>query len=230
MMTSYSKMNANQSILIIGATGRTGLACLRQLAGHSAQPSIHVFCRDADKLADKDKLLCDSVVQGNARNSRDLERGLSETGADTVIVSIGDGDNLSKCDIREESAKALVRVLNKAAFRKVRVLVVSSIGAGPSKIVVGMGIGSLLSFHLRHILNDHSGQEAAFASIAQRTTIVRPTALTDDTPTGKVVEFKDREKSPTIKTDRSDVAAWVSEQVCGGNVGGRIVNITGVKQ
>ena len=221
-----------KSILVLGATGGTGLESIRQLAKHPSKPQIHAFCRNPSKLADTDQALCDSVIAGDARQSKDLQQALQQTAANVVIVSIGNGESVAKTDIRTASAEALATVLKLPDFKHVRTVVVSSTGAGTSRIVVGMGIGKLISFHLRHVLKDHTGQEAAFFSLRNRTTVVRATALTDDAPTGKLVYFGDMEKSPTIKTDRADLAAWIVEEICGGTkpVGGRVVNVTSTKQ
>jgi hypothetical protein len=66
--------------------------------------------------------------------------------------------------------------------------------------------------------------------LRNRTTVVRATSLTDDEAAGKLVCFQDREKSPTIKTDRADLAIWVVGEVCdrAKPVGGCVVNVTGV--
>jgi putative NADH-flavin reductase len=221
-----------QSVLVIGATGRTGLECIRHFANHQTNPAVHAFCRDADKLDDKDKALCTSIVQGDAFNPKDLERALAETHAEVVVLSIGNGDSVKKSYIRTASAHALAQVLKMPHYKRVRTVVVSSAGAGNSRIIVGGGLGTLISLHLRHVLADHTGQENAFRSLRNRTTIVRATCLTENEATGKLVYFQDRDKSPTIKTDRSDLAQWIVEEVCGGTkpVGGRVVNVTGVKE
>jgi putative NADH-flavin reductase len=171
-------MNPNQAVLIIGASGRTGSHLIQQLSSkhwHS-RPQIYGFCRDPAKLDQSIKGLCHDVVQGNARSSTDIERALQESAADLIVVSIGNGDSVKKSDIRTESAKALVQVLGKPEYQHVHVLVVSSIGAGESRIKAGFGIGKLIEFHLRHVLKDHSGQEEAFLSspMKDRTMIVRP--------------------------------------------------------
>jgi hypothetical protein len=124
----------------------------------------------------------------------------------------------------------MVEVLKKPQFEHVHTVVVSSVGAGNSRIIVGGGLGKLISFHLRHVLADHTGQENAFHSLRNRTTIVRATSLTNNEATGKLVYFQDREKSPTIKTDRADLAIWIVGEVCdrAKHVGSRVVNVTGV--
>jgi NAD(P)-dependent dehydrogenase (short-subunit alcohol dehydrogenase family) len=223
-----------QSILVIGAEGRTGLQCVRHFAKHQTKPAVHAFCRDARKLDDKDMALCKMIVQGDARRPIDLERALAETHADVVVLSIGYGDSAKKSYIRTASANAMVQVLKMPQFERIHTVVVSSVGAGNSRISpsIGVSLGKLISFHLRHVLADHTGQENAFYNLRNRTTIVRATDLTENEATGKLASFQDREKPPSSKTDRADLAAWIVDEVCGGTkpVGGRVVNITGVKE
>jgi putative NADH-flavin reductase len=220
-----------QSVLVIGATGRTGLECIRNFASHETNPAVHAFCRDTGKLDDKDKALCTSVIQGDARSPTDLKHALTESRADFVVLSIGNGDSIKKSDIRTASAQALAQVLKMPQFKRVRIVVVSSTGAGNSRIIVGGGLGKLISFHLRHVLRDHTGQEESFYSLRNRTTVVRATSLTDNEATGKLMCFKDRDKSPTIKTDRADLAMWIVDEVCiRAQLGSRVVNVTGVKE
>lgn len=231
-MTASSNTNNGQqtSVLVIGATGLTGKACILKLSEQVPKPSIHAFCRDESKLDNKMRSLCTSVVQGNARKEQDIRRALKTTHADWIIVAIGNGEDVSKSDIRTASAHAIVNVLKgDPAFSNVRTMLVSSNGAGSSKIVVGMGIGMLISHHLRHVLADHTGQEAAFRAVKDRTLVIRPTALTTDAPTGKLVEFGDTVKAPSIKTDRADVAEWIADAIVT-EKGPCIVNLTGVKK
>jgi hypothetical protein len=148
------------------------------------------------------------------------------------VVSIGNGDSVKKSDIRTESARTLVQVLNKPNYQHVRVLVVSSSGAGDSSIIVGFGIGKLIEFHLRHVLKDHGGQEAVFLSaMKERTMIVRPTALTENKSTGKVITFGPKEKCPTTETDRKDLADWLIQEAIGcdwssGRFGSKPITLT----
>lgn len=216
------------SVLIIGATGRTGLEILRQFSKNNSHPDVHAFCRDPSKLSEEDRALCRSVRSGDARSSADLEQAIDESQADFVVVCVGNGDSVAKTDIRTSSAQALVRVLELPQHREVRTVVVSSNGAGPSRIKVGMGIGKAITYHLRHVLADHTGQEAAFESILDRTVVLRPTSLGDGRAMGKVVEFGDKEKPPTININRQDVAMYAVEEVCDGvaPLGNKVVNIT----
>lgn len=171
------------------------------------------------------------VLQGDATNEFDLQNALTESKADLVMVSVGNGDNLSKTDIRTSSAKALTNVLTKPGFKHVKVLVISSNGAGESRIKVGFGIGRLIEFQLRHILKDHDGQEAAFfaSEMKGRTMILRPTALVEGENGGTIALFGDQDKPSSHRTDRQDLAEWaVNQIVTESNVafGSEPVNIT----
>jgi len=227
------------SVLVIGSTGGMGTEIIRHLAASKKENpasslKIHAFCRTPSKLEGDSsmKLLCDSVIQGNARSSTDIDKALSVSNANFIIVSVGNGENVKKNNIREESAKALVQVLPKHPHIR-GVIVISSTGAGSSKIIIGMGMGKLISRYLRHILHDHSQQESEILSLEDwkdRMVMVRATALTNDHPTGKLLEFGDTDKSPTIKTDRDDLAAWVTNEVVNDLPhAGKIVNVTSVK-
>jgi len=221
-----------QSILLVGATGRTGIACISKFASlpKASRPTIHAFCRNKNKLSPQNSALCDSIIEGDAREPDDLERALIASKADVVILMVGNGDDVSKSDIRTTNAKSLVHVLqSKPQYHHVRVIAISSTGAGGSKINVGMGIGTFIEYFLRHVLEDHNGQELALENIHDRTTVVRPTALTDNASTGNLVEFDDTAKSPTTKTDRADLASWIVDESLLGKHNGKFVNITGVK-
>ena len=227
------------SVLIIGASGRTGGQVVDQLSQVAAhRPNIFAFCRTPSKLDSKLRAKCDGVLTGNALHSSDLERALIESKADLVITSVGNGDNLKKTTTRTDNAKALVDVMSRPQFQHVQVIVVSSDGAGPTSIKVGFGIGKLIEFHLRHVLKDHTDQENTFLSnkrpsVRNRVRVVRPTALVDGKSNGQIVTFADTEKSPTIETDRALLAKWIVSEIiahpAGMKFGGSTFNVTCVK-
>lgn len=229
-------MTYPKSILVLGSTGATGRNLIQEVAKVSStkKPSLFAFCRDPSRLDKEVKNLCDGVLTGNATSSQDLQNALDESGADCVFVAVGNGANLGKSanTIRTENAKALAAVLKKSKYSHVKVMVVSSNGSGGSKIIVGFGIGMLIAYHLRNVLNDHDGQEAVLEkALPGRTMIVRPTALSENESTGKVVLFGNTEKPPTIKTDRLDLAHWIVHEAVYGNstsFGSKPINLTGV--
>jgi len=219
---NINECNRANSILIIGGSGRTGIACLRRLSIHKSKPEVHVFCQDGSKLSKEDKNISQSVIEGDAENENDLRNALKTSRAKTIIVCIGNGDSLAKTEIRSASACALVQVLRKRKFRDVRALVVSRTKNN----------NPLQTHKMRNILEDHIGQEDAFMMISDRVTVVRPTMLKDKRPTGSIrVLSWENEKSiipPSNQTPRADLASWIVEEICCDiPIGGKVVNITG---
>jgi hypothetical protein len=218
------------SVLITGVTGGTGLASLRQLANHPTKPEVHAFCRDpSSRLAEADRALCTSIFQGDAREDKDIERCLDQTAANVVILSTRTGESAAKSDIRTATGESLAQIMKKPNYQHVKALIVSGMGASDSRINVSFGKGMLYEFYLRHVIADHSGQEAAFhhALLRDRTLILRPTLLTDKKTTGsKLITFGDRERVPTMEIDRVDVAWWIAGEITSGLLGGRNINLT----
>ena len=103
-----------QSVLVIGASGRTGGYIVKALAASKASKSnqtrIYAFCRDPTKLSVETKGWCDGVVSGDARKSDDIARAVQETDADLIIVSVGNGDDttLTFC-VPDDADQLLVR-------------------------------------------------------------------------------------------------------------------------
>ena len=225
-----------QSVLIIGASGRTGGQLVDNLARSRSAPSIYAFCRTPSNLSKETKSKCDGVYQGDATDWVALQNAINDCRADLVMVSVGNGDNVGKSSIRGDNAKALTTVLEKPEYHHVQAVVVSSGGAGPTSIKVGFGIGKMIEFHLRHVLRDHTRQENTFlsSSCKSRVFIVRPSALVDGKADNKVVTYDDSEKSPTIETDRALLADWIvqtiSKQHPGKKFGAKTVNVTCVKK
>mmetsp|Transcript_48641 Transcript_48641/g.146640 ORF Transcript_48641/g.146640 Transcript_48641/m.146640 type:complete len:229 (-) Transcript_48641:67-753(-) len=226
-------IDSTLSILVIGASGRTGLELIYQLSEDPRKDKkVHAFCRSPSKIPIEYEKRCDSIIQGNARIPDDIELAINDTNANIVIISIGNGGSVAKSDIRTVSARALATVMDKPEYSHVRAIIVSSIGAGASKMKIGMGMGTVLSYYARHVLKDHTGQETAFNPLRERTLIVRATGLTNNKAKGKIKHFGDKEKAPSICIDRVDLAKWVANEVdiMHGAVGGTVTNITGVKK
>ncbi|KAL3912185.1 MAG: hypothetical protein SGARI_001288 [Bacillariaceae sp.] len=206
-----------KSALIIGATGALGLQLLRHLAKDPQVDEVHVMARTPSKLDLNDRVLATSVQKGNAREPKDIEQALRACGTAIthVILATGNGHDLSKSDTREATGRALATVLIKPEFHHVQAVVMSSHGAGETKVIVGMGIEQF---------------DTAKGNLKRRTLVVRPSSLTDDKPLNDlkgIVEFNGTKKGPTINIDRSDVAAWVTREVATKKtIGGRKICLT----
>lgn len=206
------------SVLIFGATGRIGKYVIEAGADHPTQPELHAFVRNPDKLTAEEKKLCKSVIKGDATNPTDIQRALEESKANYVVIGMGT-PHLQVQDIRERNALAVAQALGTGTkFEHVKIIVISAIGAGDSKPIVGYGIGTIIEFILRHPLADHDKQEPILMALNKednkRVMIVRPTGLTEGKATGKMVLFGATDPCPSIMTDREDLGKWVVQQIC----------------
>ncbi|KAI0560082.1 NAD(P)H-binding protein [Gracilaria domingensis] len=225
-----------KSILVIGANGRIGQQLLRSISssgvhsGSEQRPALHAFVRRPKSLPEPLVTVCDSVQKGDALRVDDVYNALITTEATHVVVAIGVPNSTKKSTLREESAKTLVEAMQRSG-RQTRVVLVSSIGAGNTRIRLGFGIGLTLSIYLRHVLSDHTRQEQCFDSFFQGRKkdllIVRPTALVDGKGGKKLVLFDGADRTPSGQVDRSDVARWIAEQIAKDDHRfGQTVNIT----
>lgn len=225
----------SKSVLIIGATGALGLQLLRHIAQNPSIEEVHVMARTPSKLGSADRDLAASVQKGNARDANDVENALRASGANYVILATGNGDDVSKSDTREATGRALASVMKKRGFSNVQAIIMSSHGVAETNVIVGFGVGMLISYYLRHVFADHEKQEAEFDVILNRTLCVRPSSLSDDKAIQNldyIVEFDGIKKGPSISIDRSDVAAWVAREIASSkrSIGGRKVCLTNAKK
>lgn len=234
-MTGKRNHPSTPSILLIGATGRAGQEIVNQLiAEEQAGGELHLFCekQESDQLHEKHLDACTSIYHGDSSRATDILDALKETGANIVILSVDNRDNVTtsnKCDLCTLRAWAVVSAMKMPGMDHTRAIVLSSTGAGSSRIKSGRyGYKMFISRRRRRSIEDHSGQENAFLinGLDHRTVIIRTTDLTDGKPTGEVVEFGDTERAPSFRIDCVDVASYVTKEVFRGAFG-KIVNITG---
>lgn len=221
-----------RSILVIGASGETGIRILRASANHSDKPEVHAFVRNPDKLPDTDRDLCSSIQTGDARKVDEVKSALTATKCDTVIMAVGSGTtSKGENDIRKTTALILTKVIQECQM-DIYVIVVSSVGAGDSKIQMGFGFGMLLSYILKHVLADHTRQEQifqdSFTDKSDHLLIVRPTGLTNDKASGNVAVSED-DNLVSKRIDRQDLAEWLLNVACDRSYFGKVVAVTGGK-
>ena len=202
-----------KSVLVLGADSRAGVSLIRQYAKQEgAAPKIHAFCSTKNQM---DKLTsghCHSIHTGDAHNAVELDRAIALSQPDVVIVAVGTDEvkSCSKSQVRTKTTENLVHLLEaKESYSQIRVIIISSAGAGISKIKIGFGVGKLMELRSKNVLQDHTLQEEACVPIFDRVTIVRPTQLTDCGVSGFLEEFGDREKMPTRRCHLDDLAQFV---------------------
>lgn len=248
MSSSSSMWPPSISILVIGASSRTGLECIYQLAAHPSKPIVHAFCEDVSSL-DVTKLFhpnkkiraASSIIEGSVRHAVDIEEALDATGANWVVLCGDVSDDIDTTttnhkgrqkNLRTVSAKNIARVLSYPRFQTVRALVVSRIGAGSTTRLRLGWRGRLDQFKGRVALSDNAGQEEALRPIWNRTTVVRTTTLTDSvTRSGRIVELTHTDRIPTFTTERADLASCIADEICARPTpsGNREINVTSAK-
>jgi len=135
-------------ILVLGATGKTGLHVVSQalVGGHS----VTAFVRDASKLNITDPHL--KVAVGDARNAKDVAKALS--GQDAVISTLGSNEVGS--DLILASTKVLIEAMHKKDVK--RIIMMSSFLASPhSRQSLIFRIGSWLAKPI--VVDKLSGEE-----------------------------------------------------------------------
>jgi len=198
---------------------------LRQLADQPAEnkPAIFGMTRNFKTTPQETMELyqkhSESLIEGDPTCSADIHRALLISNADTIIVCVG-ADRKNKTNVRTANAEATAQVLRHPPFHHVRVIVVSWTNAG-------------MRFGMGKSRDDDAGQELAFTTdfrIRERTTIVRPTALSFGKKSQSLKILQGKEKAPRSPTNRADLAGWVVKQVIQPDHLGSVVNVASVKQ
>lgn len=183
-------------LTIIGGSGGTGAALADQafMAGHE----VTIVSRSGNTPS-----FARSVV-GCAQDPATL--GEAFTGADAVVVAVGGAKNQARN--RTAVTKAVIEAMEDAGVS--RLVVQSSLGAGPSARQLGPVMSKVATTMLAKPLADHNEQESAVLESGTEWTIVRPSGLTNGAATGAY-------RTATVEEDvtlgksipRSDVAAFI---------------------
>ncbi|PXF45745.1 hypothetical protein BWQ96_04513 [Gracilariopsis chorda] len=218
------------SILVLGASGRTGQQFINAAYDHPDHPQVHAFARNPQSLPSDIAEKCTSVQKGDALLTDQVYDALVATEATHIVVSIGVPNSAAQSTLRYDSAVAIIEAMRRYKHT-VKTIIVSALGAGGSKIQFGFGIGMFYYFILRHVMRDHDRQEDTFDKYYQENKkgllILRPTLLVDGQDGAKVLLFDGQGHTPSKTVDRYDMAVWVVNQICGdGDRFGEAVHIT----
>jgi putative NADH-flavin reductase len=164
-------------LVVLGATGGTGLEIVRQAIEH--RHSVTALVRSPERLKPfRDHI---SVKQGDLLNSAELERVIR--GHDAVLSGFGPRLPISKADanLLRDFAVALTTAMQRAGVR--RVVVISTAFLFKDSIVPPTYLFGRLFFP--RLVVDASAMERVFGESELDWTIVRPPQLTDKPHTGK---------------------------------------------
>lgn len=193
-------------LLVLGATGGTGLEVLRQ--GLARGHEITAFARDTAKLQLADARL--RVVPGALpAGAAALEAALA--GRDAVICSLGVRNAFKSGGLIEGATRVLVPAMQRAGVR--RLLLVSANGVGETRARSPLLPRILYALLLRDIFADKAAGEAIVRASALEWTIAYPVLLTDGPRTGRYRAGEALELRGMPKIARADVADFLLREL-----------------
>src|SRR5260370_40949867 len=192
-------------LLVLGATGGTGLEMVRQAIEHGH--SVTAFVRAWERLKTfGDRIV---VIRGDLLNSAELERVIE--GHDAVLSGFGPRVPVSKADadLLRQFAVALTNAMLHVRVR--RVVVVSTAFLFKDSIIPPTYLVGRLFFPVT--VADASEMEDVFGKSGLDWTIVRPAKLTDKSCTRKYRVRECRLPSFGFTISRADVAHFIIKSV-----------------
>ena len=205
-------------LLVLGATGGTGLEMVREAIerGHS----VTAFVRSPERL----KPFGDHITirQGNLLNAAELEPVIK--GHEAVLSGFGPRLPVSKADanLLRQFGGALTAAMPKAGVKRVVVESVAFLFKD-SIIPPAYLLGRLL---FPGIVADASGMEELFQNSGLEWTIARPPELTDKPYTGKYRVREGHLPRFGFRISRSDVADFMIKAAENRSSLGKIVGIS----
>lgn len=193
-------------LLIVGATGATGLELLEQAL--EAGDVVTAFARRPAAVQLRHASL--RVQQGDILDYCAVETAVR--GQDAVLCALG-VRQVGKNTILSDGTRNLIEAMEKMQVR--RLIVESSLGVGDSRGQLGpMHNWFVLPFLLRNIFADKETQESLIRASRLEWIIVRPAILTNGPRTGRYkAGFAANNQSIKRKISRADTAEFMLKQL-----------------
>jgi putative NADH-flavin reductase len=193
-------------LLILGATGATGLELMEQAleAGHE----VTAFARRPEAVQLKHSNL--KIHQGDILNYSSVEGAVR--GQDAVLSALG-VRQLGKNTILSDGTRNLVEAMENLGVK--RLIVESSLGVGDSRGQLGPTHNwFVLPILLRNIFADKETQESLIRECRLDWVIVRPAILTNGPRTSRYkAGFGPGNQSIKRKISRADTAEFMLKQL-----------------
>ncbi len=175
-------MKDSQKVLVIGATGGTGLATMRELIDQGHQ--ISALVRSPEKLKGWDSRL--KVIRGDVMCLQDIERAM--TGQDVVIVTVGISENpllvrlfgsrKTPMCVRSLGTQNVITAMNNHGVEKL--IVQSSFGVGDSRDKLSFIDRLFFKLFLKPQIEDTEKQEIIVKSSNLQWVLIQPVHLRSD--------------------------------------------------
>jgi putative NADH-flavin reductase len=205
-------------LVVLGATGGTGLEIVRQAIAHHHQ--VTAFVRSAERL----KPFAGQIVvkQGDLLKSAALGEAIQ--GHDAVLSGFGPRVPIAKADanLLRGFASAVTTAMQRTGVR--RIVVVSTAFLFKDSIVPPAYLFGRLFFP--GVVTDASAMERIFAASNLDWTILRPPQLTDKPHTGKY-RLREAHLPPFgFKISRADVADCFLKTVADPTSIGKVLGVS----
>lgn len=199
---------ADLTILVIGATGPTGIEVCKQAL--QAGMKVRVLVRTPSRLP-SEVLLGVDVVQGDVLNGESLAAALR--GVDAVVSALGTPLQRKPVTLLSRGTQNLVQAMTQAGVA--RLLCITGMGAGDSRGHGGFLYDRLiLPLLLGQIYLDKDRQEQVVRESGLEWTLVRPAFLTNGERTGQyrcITRFEPQDRMGKIA--RADVAHFLVQEL-----------------
>lgn len=202
-------------VVVLGATGGTGLEIVRQARGRGH--AVTAFVRSPQRLRGYAGLI--TVKQGDLLNASELEEVLE--GQDAVLSAFGPRVPIAKTDhnLLREFATALTSAMSRAGVR--RVIVESTAFLFKDSLFPPTNLLGRLLFP--SVVADASAMEQIFRRSELDWTLVRPPRLTDSSHTGKYRVREGHLPRFGFSISRADVADCFLKTLDDPNTIGKVV-------
>jgi putative NADH-flavin reductase len=195
-------MVAPKRILILGASGGTGRALVRQAL--DANLGVTAFVRDPARLPVHHAAL--RVVRGDIGDASAVAAAIQ--GHDAVVSALGSTKPLSGDPVVIDGIRHTLHAMQKQGVR--RLVYLSFMGVTQSRSDAGLLVRFVARHPLRHEIADHEAKEALISASDTDWTVVRAPKLTDGPATGNYrtgVAIAAQSIFPTLS--RADVAGFM---------------------
>lgn len=213
--------NAVRSILVIGATGPTGIEICRQALAAGMQ--VRVLVRTPSRLPDE-LLSALDVVQGDVLNGEAMLAAMQ--GMDAVVSALGTPLQRTPVTLLSHGTQNIVQAMRQLGVA--RLLCITGMGAGDSRGHGGFLYDRvILPLLLGQIYLDKDRQEQIVRASGLDWTLIRPAFLTNGAQTGEYRCIEHFGKSERMgKISRADVAHFVVRELEQAQYSQRVANLS----
>ena len=215
--TKRGSHRKEMKLVVLGATGGTGLEIVRQAADHGH--SVTAFVRSPDRLKALRNVI--TIKQGDLLNSGELEQLVR--GHDAILSGFGPRVPVLKTEanLLQRFAVALTRAMLQAQIK--RVVIASSAFLFKDSIIPPTYVVGRLFFP--GIVRDASAMEEVVTNSGLDWTIARPPRLTDKPYTGRYRVQEGHLPAFGFTISRADVADFMIHTVERGSLIGKIAGV-----